>query len=449
MMALGMAPLSPNLQLYESIFNNLKEGIIVADLDLRVRLFNRAASGITGYAENEMLGKLCTQILDRKLCGARCFFEEARDLGRTVSDYQVTLTRADGTERTISFTTAPLAGGHGGVEGVIISFRDVTELVQLRQEVSRQYQFHNIVTRNAEMEKILRLVEQAADTPAPILITGETGTGKELMAKAIHYRSSRSNGPFVAVSCAALAENLLESELFGHVKGAFTGALRDKMGRIAQAEKGTLFLDEVGDIAPAIQVKLLRVLQEYEYEPVGDTQSRKADVRVIAATNRNLEQLIAVGKFREDLYYRLRVIPIHLPPLRERTEDIPILVDHFMEKSRSRYNKNIRSIAKEALALLASHSWPGNVRELEHAIEYAFVRCPHEVIGKAHLPEQLGRTPSLSVQKKRSEFRSLSREDQNKRIQEVLTKTGGNRSRAAELLGISRVALWRKLKAVR
>lgn len=441
--------LSPNLALYESIFNNLKEGIIVADTELRVRLFNKAASEITGYEEKQMLGEICTQILDRKLCGAQCFIEEARDTGRTVSDYQVNLTRADGTERTISFTTAPLAGGHDGVEGVIISFRDVTELVQLRQEVSQRYQFHNIVTRNAEMEKILRLVEQAADTPAPILITGETGTGKELLAKAIHYRSARSNGPFVAVSCAALAENLLESELFGHVKGAFTGAIRDKLGRVAQAEKGTLFLDEVGDISPAIQVKLLRVLQEYEYEPVGETKSRKADVRVIAATNRNLEQLIAVGTFREDLYYRLRVIPIHLPPLRDRTEDIPILVEHFMEKSRSRYNKNIRSIAKDALALLASHSWPGNVRELEHAIEYAFVRCPHEVIVKAHLPDQLGRTSSISVQKRRSEFKSLSREEQGERIQEALTKTGGNRTRAAGLLGISRVALWHRLKAVR
>ncbi|MBI2061007.1 MAG: sigma 54-interacting transcriptional regulator [Nitrospirae bacterium] len=433
-------------KLYESIFENLREGIIVADRELRVSLFNRAAMDMTGYAEQEMIGRLCTEILDRKLCGERCFIAETRDTGRGISDYQVNLTRKDGTDRAISFTTAPLINGDE-VEGVIIAFRDVTELVQLKQEVSERYQVHSIVTRNREMRRILNLVEQAADTPAPVLITGETGTGKELLAKAIHYASGRSNGPFVAVSCAALAENLLESELFGHVKGAFTGAIRDKAGRIALAEKGTLFLDEIGDLSPVLQVKLLRVLQEYEYEPVGESRTRKADVRLVAATNRDLETAIAEGRFREDLYYRLRVVPIHLPPLRERTEDIPLLVEHFIGKLRKRYKKNIRSIAKDAMAALVSYSWAGNIRELEHAVEFAFVRCPHEVIGKSHLPEEIFRAPNLPFQKKRIEFKSLPAHEQDKRMREALEKTRGNKTQAARLLGISRVTLWQRLKA--
>jgi transcriptional regulator with PAS, ATPase and Fis domain len=307
------------------------------------------------------------------------------------------------------------------------------------------------------MQEIYTLIEDIADSDATVLIQGESGTGKELVAQAIHYQASRSNKPFVKVNCSALAETLLETELFGHVKGAFTGAIRDKIGRFELAQGGTIFLDEIGDISPAIQVKLLRVLQEKEIERVGSTKSIKVDVRVITATNKDLKKLMQQNKFREDLFYRLYVIPIHLSPLRERKEDIPLLVEHFIGQFKNQTGKNIESFSEDALKLLLDYSWPGNVRELENAIEHAFVKCRTHLILPEHLPQEVlgakvespiwrrNRFQEIPGAKKGSAVRKRRRLTYDQ-LYRALKESQGNKTLAAKQLGIGRTTLWRKLK---
>jgi len=334
---------------------------------------------------------------------------------------------------------ASVAGAMGpAVVGVI---RDATELVNLKVELKKRYRFHSIIGKSPKMQDIFRLIETLKETDTTILITGESGTGKELLAKALHYESSRSHMPLINVSCSALNEGLLESELFGHVKGAFTGAIREKIGRFQLADGGTLFFDEIGDTSPLIQLKLLRVLQEREFEMVGDSTPIHVNVRILAATNKNIKEKVATGEFREDLYYRLRVLEITLPPLRERREDIPLLVNHFVAEFAKRQKKEINGVSDDAMAIFLNHSWPGNIRELENAIEHATVLSPGKIIEVEHLPNDINTIPNTRIKTRvRKAF------DNAEIILQALHKAGWNKAKASRNLGISRPTLYRKIK---
>jgi transcriptional regulator with PAS, ATPase and Fis domain len=310
-----------------------------------------------------------------------------------VVDQPIFIVRADGERVPVSISAAPLAAADGTPLGGVETFRDLTEIHLLRKAMEASYTFEDIVGKSPALERLFAILPQVAASPSTVLLTGESGTGKELFARALHNLSPRKDGPFVAVNCGALPETLLESELFGYKAGAFTDARRDKPGRFAAADGGTLFLDEIGDIPPALQVKLLRVLQDGTYQPLGDTATRRADVRVVAATNQDLEGLVAAGRFRSDLYYRLDVARLRLPPLRERREDIPLLTAHFVRKFAALRGKAIQGVDRQALAVLLRHPFPGNVRELENVIEFAFILCPGGLIQPGHLPETLRPEP--------------------------------------------------------
>jgi transcriptional regulator with PAS, ATPase and Fis domain len=326
----------------------------------------------------------------------------------------------------------------------------VTEIYSLKQELRGRYKLDHIIGKNYLMQQVYDRILLTADSDSTVLIHGESGTGKELVAHSIHYHSHRSDGTFIKVNCSALAETLLESELFGHAKGSFTGALYDKVGRFEAANGGTIFLDEVGDFSPFIQLKLLRVLQEKEFERVGETVSRKVDVRIIAATSRNLMELVQTGRFRPDLYYRLRVIPIYLPPLRERKDDLPLLINHFIDQLNRRMGKRIRGVSEYAMSTLWSYEWPGNIRELEHAIEHAMVLSRGQMIEFSELPMEIKRgKESESSPDVKKLFRSNNRTNpkaERSIIEQALADASGNRTRAAKILGMSRTTLWRRMK---
>ncbi len=329
------------------------------------------------------------------------------------------------------------------------------EVRRLRREVERRYSFANLIGKSPAMQEVFHQIEQVAPSRGTVLISGESGTGKELVAKAIHYNSPRANGPFVVIDCAAIPETLQESELFGHAKGAFTGAIVTKRGLFEEADGGTLFLDEVGELRPPTQATLLRVLQDGTFRRVGDTRMLRVDVRMIAATNKDLAEAVRTGEFREDLYYRLKVVPIHLPPLRERREDIPLLADHLLQQSTTQARREVPRITPEALELLLHYAWPGNVRELENTIERALLFCEGEAIGPTHLPAEIrDRAETIRVGLPsdslclRETLDQMTRETERGLIRRALDRTRGNRTQAARLLGISRRALLYKLKAI-
>jgi len=351
--------------------------------------------------------------------------------------------------RWVYFTASPLKNMHGEVIGAIETLQDVTqrkeaeedlrcELAGLEQELKGRFRFESIIGKSSCMQKMYALLKNLADTDTTVLIRGESGTGKELVAKALHYSGDRAARPMVTVNCSALTESLLESELFGHVKGAFTGALKDKVGRFELAEGGTILLDEIGDIPPGMQVKLLRILQEKEFERVGESSPRKADVRVLAATNRNLTELVRAGAFREDLYYRLKVVEVIIPPLRERLDDMPLLLDYFISLFNEKYKRTIRRVSKEVIDIFMKHAWPGNVRELEHALEHAFILCHGSIIIPAHLPIELLETPSNGAP-----AQAPSRSPTAGNVVSALRQAGWNKAKAARLLGVSRPTLYR------
>jgi two-component system, NtrC family, response regulator HydG len=323
----------------------------------------------------------------------------------------------------------------------VLVIRDITRLTHLEEELKERHHFQNIIGKSEKMQKVYNLLKTLANQTTTVLITGDSGTGKEIAAKALHYGGARANGPFVTVNCSALVENLLESELFGHVKGAFTGAERDKIGRFEAANEGTILLDEIGDISHLIQLKLLRVLQEKEFDRVGESNPRKVDVRVLASTNRNLKEAIRAGKFREDLYYRLNVIEIHMPPLRERYDDIPLLINHFCEVFQKSYGKNIGGVSDEVLQAFMNYAWPGNVRELEHAIERAFVLCRDHTIKLEHIPAEI--RDHIQITHRAADNRAS---EDPEAIRSALERTDWNISKAARRLGISRWTLYRRFQ---
>jgi len=411
-----------------ALLDALPVGVFVIDKERVIETLNPAAATMLGFEESRAQGNRCADLLGCTYCGPNCAAAQARDAECTQVGFPAKVTTAGGTRRSIMMDAVPLGGGR-----VAVLLRDVTDAERFRQALLEKWVFHGLVCVSAATKEIVDRVRDVAPYDSTVLILGESGTGKELVARAIHAESPRGDRPFVAVNCSAYSENLLESELFGHVRGSFTGADRDRQGRFELANGGTVFLDEIGEISPKIQVKLLRVLQEREIERVGENKSRPVDLRIVAATNRDLQREVREGRFREDLYYRLNVFTLRLPPLRERREDIAALADHFLEKLRASTGKDVRGLGGDVLDTFLGHTWPGNVRELENVVESALVRARGPMITVSDLPESF-RAEAMPV---------AEPED---RIRAALSRTGGCVTRAARLLGIHRTTLWRQMR---
>ena len=435
------------LSLSDYILDSIGDGAFTVDNDWHITSFNRAAEKITGFSKDEAIGRKCSDVFKATICKDSCALKQSIETDEEVTNLRTTITNKDGRLVPINVTASALRDEDGNVIGGVENFRDCSVLEEMRKEINEQYTFQDIISKNHKIRNIFTILPNIAKSDSTVLIEGPSGSGKELFAKAIHDLSTRT-GRYVALNCAALPDTLLESELFGYKKGAFTGAKTDKLGRFALAEGGTFFLDEVGDISPALQLRLLRVLQEKEYEPLGSTSTVKADVRVIAATNRNLEKLVEEGGFRRDLFFRLNVIKITLPSLAERKEDIPILVDHFIHKFNNLKQKNIEFASPEVIRLLMRHDFPGNIRELENIIEYSFVMCHEGVIGVACLPE--GFAEPEQEQAKQSQATSESATPLSNAeagtILAALQKFDGHRGKTAAFLGVEKTTLWRKMK---
>jgi PAS domain S-box-containing protein len=431
-----------------AILESIADGVFTIDRDWRIISFNRAAERITGVSRRRALGQKCFDVFHANICQTACALKKTLETGREIIDLPVDILTSRGETLPISISTAVLRDERGKIIGGAETFRDLSAIESLRRELTGKYSRGDIVSKNEKIQKILSLLPAIAETNSTVLIQGPSGSGKEILARAIHSASLRAKGPYVVVSCAALPDTLLESELFGYVKGAFTDAKKDKPGRVARAEGGTLFLDEVGDISPAVQVKLLRFLQDREYEPLGAVKPRKADVRILAATNKGLAHMVGEGRFREDLYYRLNVVRLELPPLAERREDVPILVDHFLKRFNVRMNKHIGSISPEVMQLFMRYDFPGNIRELENAMENAFVLCSGTQIREEHLPQEF-LSRALSAPPQLSSGRDMLKTAERQTLLKMLEKHGGNRKKTAAALGISPVTLWRKLKIPR
>ncbi|WP_084457027.1 sigma 54-interacting transcriptional regulator [Desulfogranum mediterraneum] len=369
------------------ILDSIADGVFTVDRNWQITSFNRAAEEITGWDRNQAMGKSCSAIFHSSICGKNCAIAESLYTGKAASNRSITIRNSEGAEVPISISAAPLTDHEGNIIGGVETFRDLTDITTLRKQLSQKYTFDEIISKSTKMQRLFAILPDIARSPSTVLILGESGTGKELIARALYNASSRREQPFIVVNCGALPETLLESELFGYKAGAFTDARKDKQGRFAAAEGGTLFLDEIGDIPLSVQVKLLRVLQEKVYEPLGSNTPVKADVRIITATNRDLQSLVQEGRFREDLFYRLNVVKINLPALRERKEDIPLLIEHFIKKYSAEQGKDIVGMSSSALSLLMPHNYPGNIRELENIVEYSFILCEGGYIQPHHLPD--------------------------------------------------------------
>ena len=436
--------LSP--QRVATILDSIADGVFTVDLDWRITSFNRAAERITGIAREQAVGQKCFDVFHSNICQSACALHSTIETGRELIDQRIDIVDSRGEKVPVSISTAVLYDENGQVVGGVETFRDLSAIEMLRQQIADRYTFRDIVSKNHEICRILGILPDVAVSDSTVLIEGPTGSGKELFAKAIHSLSKRTNKKYVAVNCGALPDTLLESELFGYCRGAFTDAKKDKPGRFALAEGGTLMLDEIGDISTALQVKLLRVLQEREYEPLGATAPVKTDVRIIAATNRPLAEMVARGSFREDLFYRLNVLRIRLPALSRRREDIPLLVERFIAKFNAEKGKQVDGISEEALGILLAYDFPGNVRELENIIERAVVLCRTRRIETECLPAEL-----ISDVGRRSEPDTLIpssplNEAEAATIRETLHRHKGHRRRTADELGIDKTTLWRKMK---
>jgi PAS domain S-box-containing protein len=435
-----------NNQLLQSILNSISEGVMTIDKDWKIASWNRAAEKITGFHREEVVGSECSKLFRSSLCKENCPVDKALYCGNPYQDVAVAIRNKRNELIHLLVNAAPLYDEDGKIIGGIETFRDVSKSMWMQEELQRQYGYTTIVGHSEAMKKVYETLGALMNTNTTVLIQGESGTGKELIARALHFYGQRKDKSFVAINCSALPEGVLETELFGHAKGAFTGAIRDHIGKFELANGGTLFLDEIGEISPSIQVKLLRVLEEREFQRVGDNRSIKADIRLITATNRDLYKMVLEGTFRDDLYYRLSVFPLHLPPLRERVEDIPLLISHFIRKFNKQMGKNIQGIADRVLEIVESHAWPGNVRELANAVEHAFVHAKGALIHPSDLPIRLVDSDVTNI--KHTSPRSQNKLDfvERKLIVRELEAANWRKTLAAKRLGMSRATLWRKME---
>ncbi len=426
------------------ILDVLDQGLFTVDGNTCITSFNQAAERITGYAADEVIGTRCAEVFRTDLCDQVCPLRLSIASRRPTRNREINIKSRDGRAIPISVSTAPLLTRGGKLLGGVEVFRDLTQIQDLKRRIDAQYRLSDIIGKSPAMRRIFDLLPLVAPSDSTVLVTGPSGTGKELIARTVHALSPRRKSPFVALNCAAIPETLLESELFGYKRGAFTDAKRDKPGRIAAAEGGTLFLDEIGDLPRLTQVKLLRFLQDRVYEPLGSNSSVRANVHVIAATNSDLLELVRVGTFREDLYFRLNVVQIEIPPLCQRAEDVPLLVSHYVRLFRESTGKAIQGLSEEAMACLMGYAFPGNVRELENVIERAFIMCQGDRIGVEHLPGSVVQStaPMVTVVPAGTSIAAA----EIGAVRAALERNNGNRTRAAAELGIHRTTLIRKLR---
>jgi len=425
------------------VLDSVADGVFAVDKNWRIIYFNSAAERITGFSRKEAIGQHCYNIFRASCCHEGCVLRKTIEKEKEIYGLRIDILDRDNSEKPISVSTAVLRDSAGKVTGGVEIFRDLSVVEDLRQEIRKTYSFRDMVSKNHRMQEIFALIPDIATSKASVLIQGPTGSGKELLARAIHSESPRSNKPFVKVNCGALPDTLLETELFGHVAGAFTDAKTARKGRFELANKGTIFLDEVGDLSPAMQVKLLRVLQEGMFERVGSSEVVTIDVRVISATNRDLNDLIAKGMFRQDLLYRINTVIVELPPLAKRLEDLPLLVESFIKKFNNLTGKVVKGVSPATLDVFMRHKWPGNIRELEHAMEHAFVIVKGDVIRPEHLPSDL---QAADTPEKHTGRITPIEQSERDAIIKSLEENHFDREKSAHHLGISRTTLWRRMK---
>lgn len=429
----------------EIILESISDGVFTVDHKWRITSFNRAAEEITGIPRGEAVGRYCWEVFRSNMCEGDCALRRTMKQGKSIVNTSAYIINSDKKRIPVIASTSVLRDENGTVLGGVEVFSDLSLVEELRRELDSRFQMGDMVSRSPSMQRIFKILPQVADSDSTVLILGETGTGKELLARAIHDISIRRNKPFVAINCGALPDTLLESELFGYKAGAFTNAVKDKPGHFAAAEGGTIFLDEIGDISPAFQVRLLRVLDQHKFQPLGSVKSVKADVRVIVATNKDLASMVEIGEFRQDLFYRIDVVHIELPPLRDRKEDIPLLVDKFIVRMNSLRGRAVTGMDREALGLIMSHDFPGNIRELENVIEHAFVLCSDGIIEQQHLPHSvIARAASPSTDHPTLQDGLKSAEA--RAIMDALKRNSYNRLAAARDLGMHKSTLFRKIK---
>lgn len=440
---------------WKTVVDTIQDGVMIVDTAGTIITINRAFETITGYPRKELLGRSCSilncntcrKVRNTDSCNYCSLFEEG-----SLKKQRCMMMRKDGSYVQIVKNASVLRDNYGNLTGAVETITDITNLIEkevqietFRRELKAEDRFHGIIGASVSMQRLFDLITNAAESDAPVIIHGESGTGKELVAKAIHDCSSRRSKPYIKVNCAALNESLLESELFGHVKGAFTGALKSRQGRFEAAVDGDIFLDEIGDMPLSTQVKLLRVLEEKVIERVGDHRPIPIRARIISATNKDLWQLVEKKAFREDFYYRINVIPISIPPLRERIGDIPLMAESFFRRIQLKSGKPIQGISNEALDLLMQYSWPGNARELKSAFEYAFVSCQEKMIAPHHFPAKIFQHNDSPVQSAGESVIGLD-EIKKRRLIDALQRSGGNQSKTARILGISRTSVWKQMK---
>jgi len=436
------------------VVNAIQDGVMIVDMDGTIVSANQALGRITGYQKEELIGKPCT-ILNCNRCEivrsgnekhwCRLFVDGDLKIIRCA------LIKKDGSYTHVVKNASLIYDGEGNAMGAVETLTDITELVEkdlkieaFQRELRHEDSFYGIIGASFQIQQVFDMITNASQSNAPVIIFGESGTGKELIARAIHLNRSRKTKPYIKVNCAALNANLLESELFGHIKGAFTGAYQDRKGRFEVASGGDIFLDEIGDLSSTTQVKLLRVLEENVIERVGDNHPIQVNLRVITATNRNLKQMVKDGKFRKDLYYRINVIPITVPPLRERRGDIPLLAETFFRRIALKNDKPIKGISNVGMDVLMNYEWPGNVRELKSAMEYAFVTCQEPQIHPNHLPPDI--TGDFRLFSEHKQFIPDKNKAKEKMLLDALEQSGGNQTKAAEILGITRVTVWNRMR---
>jgi PAS domain S-box-containing protein len=436
---------SHEARFFQTVLRCVADGVFTVDCDFRITSFNSAAERITGVPAKRAIGKKCSEVFHADICEHGCAIRQTLETGREVIDQPAKILNQRGRSIPISISSAVLKDEDGALLGAVETFRDLSTIEQLRREIQQKYTFEDIIGKSEAFQKIFAILPDVAESESTVLIEGPSGSGKELLARAIHNLSPRRKEPYVVVNCGSLPANLFESELFGYMQGAFTDAKRDKPGRIALAEGGTIVFDEIAELPPETQVKLLRVLQEREYDPLGGVEPRKANVRVVAATNKTLAEMVSRRLFRDDLYFRLAVVRLTIPPLRERREDIPYLIESFIQRFNAKRGKRIRGLTPAAMEVIMRHEFPGNVRELENVIEYCFVLCRNGLIDVSHLPEEFKSGSHASAPaSSRDSIAPLEQSEANT-IRDVLIRHQGHQGRTAKQLGISRTTLWRKM----